>query len=386
LELMARYSLPQRPSTFEGIIKANPDIIMSDTSGGAYFYLDREGFIVFADSAQRVQRVGHRKKTDGSWEFYLDRRWDLSAYVPLSCFSLTHWFPSSDECDPITAVTPDHNGLIWWVTRKGRIGTLNIINSQVEVMQLKGEQIQNSFAVAENGVFIVSDHAMYGLKADSDGVPQILWQETYDRGTVRKLGLATQGAGTTPTLIGDDYITVADNADGRVNLLVWRRDPSFEGQRLICKLPLFEEGYSATEISMIAYNRSIIVENTYGYWSALQQTRWDNVVGGITRIDIREDESGCDVVWTSKEVSPSGVGKLSAGNGLAYFYTFTTQANGENAWYFTAIHAENGKTAYKYRTGAGSNFDVNWGPLTIGPDGTVYVSARGGFIAIWDGE
>jgi hypothetical protein len=167
---------------------------------------------------------------------------------------------------------------------------------------------------------------------------------------------------------------------------VLRRAPDFEGKRLICKVPLFNKGQSATEISMIAYNRSIIIGNTYGYWNAIQQKEWDDVVGGISRIDIREDESGCDIKWTSPETSPSGVGKLSIGNGLLYYSTFTPQADGENAWYLTAVDVENSKTIFKILMGAGSNFDVNWGPLTIGPDETAYIPAINGFISIWDGE
>lgn len=385
LRLLARYRLPQRPTTLEGLLKFDPDIMMSDTSGGAYFYLDRDGFIVFADSRQHVQKLGHRQTADGRWEFYQDAHWDLSSHVPLDCFSLLNWSPSAAQCDPITAVTPDHDGLIWWVTRKGRIGTLNADTGDVQLIELSGEEIQNSFAADAEAIYIVSDHAMYAFRANSEGRPQQLWREVYDRGSYRKTGLATQGAGTTPTLIGNDYITVTDNTDQRVNLLVWKRQPEFGGERLVCKVPLFEAGLSATEISMIAFNRSIIIENTYGYWNALQQTEWESVVGGISRIDIREDESGCDIVWTSPERSPSGVGKLSAGNGLVYFYTFTPQANGENAWYLTAMDANSGETIFKVLTGAGSNYDVNWGPLTIGPDGTLYASARGGFISIWDG-
>lgn len=385
LELLARYKLPPRPSTFASFITMNADHMMSDTSGGSYFYLDREGFVVFADSAQVVQRLGHRQGASGEWEFYLAESWDLIDYVPLDCLTPTNWFPNG-ECDPITSVTPDYDGLIWWVTRKGRIGTLDSKTNQVRVIRLEGEEIQNSFAAAENGVFIVSDHAIYALKADAEGTPQILWRESYDRGTVRKLGVATQGSGTTPTLIDDEYVTIADNADEQVHLLVLHRDPDFEGERLICRVPLFNKGQSATEISMIAYNRSIIIGNTYGYWNAIQQKEWDDVVGGISRIDIREDESGCDIKWTSPETSPSGVGKLSIGNGLLYYSTFTPQANGENAWYLTAVDVENGKTIFKILMGAGSNFDVNWGPLTIGPDKTAYIPAINGFISIWDGE
>ncbi len=383
LELLARYELPPRPSTFASLVTLNADHMMSDTSGGSYFYLDREGFVVFADSAQVVQRLGHRQNESGEWEFYLEESWDLIDYVPLDCLAPTNWFPNG-ECDPITSVTPDYDGLIWWVTRKGRIGTLNTETNAVKVILLEGEDIQNSFAAAANGVFIVSDHAMYGLKASADGTPTILWRESYDRGTVRKPGLATQGSGTTPTLIGDDYVTIADNADDQVSLLVLRRAPEFAGERLICKVPLFNKGRSATEISMIAFDRTIIIQNTYGYWNAFQQKEWDTVVGGIHRIDIREDESGCDLKWKSPEKTTSGVAKLSTGNGLAYYYTYTPQPNGENAWYLTALDLD-GKTIFQILTGAGRNFDANWGPLTIGPDGTIYAPTINGFIAIWDG-
>ena len=110
------------------------------------------------------------------------------------------------------------------------------------------------------------------------------------------------------------------------------------------------------------------------------------MLGGFTRIHIREDESGCDVVWTSVERSPSVVPKLSAANGLIYSYTFEPQGNGENAWYLLAMEAETGRTAFKVLTGAGSKYDGNWGPLAIGPDGTVYVTCYGGMIAIWDAK
>ena len=80
------------------------------------------------------------------------------------------------------------------------------------------------------------------------------------------------------------------------------------------------------------------------------------------------------------------VAKLSAANGLIYSYTFEPQDNGENAWYLLAMEAETGRTAFKVLTGAGSKYDGNWGPLAIGPDGTVYVTCYGGMIAIWDAQ
>jgi len=57
LELLAMYDLPMRPSTFEAMVKRDTDIIFTDTSGGAYMYLDNEDRAVLADAKQRIRRI-----------------------------------------------------------------------------------------------------------------------------------------------------------------------------------------------------------------------------------------------------------------------------------------------------------------------------------------
>lgn len=144
-------------------------------------------------------------------------------------------------------------------------------------------------------------------------------------------------------------------------------------------------GASATENSMIGFDRTIIIENNSGYTNAYQQKEWSAVRGGISRIDIREDESGSDTVWTSTEKVPSVVPKLSAGNGLVYFYTFEQHKETKDVvWYLTALNLNTGKTQFKIRTGSGKAFDNNWAPITIGPDGTLYIGTLMGLVAIWD--
>jgi hypothetical protein len=386
LEQLAYFQLPTRPSSFEALVKRNPAIVMEDTSGGAYFFLDNKDRVVLADSKQHVRRIAHRRTQDGGYEFYEDSSWDLSAYVPTDCMSSGNWFPADGACDPIVAVMPGPDGLIWWVTRHGMVGTLNTETDSIVNTRFEGEEIQNGFAVDQDALYIVSDHSMYAMQADDQGMPRILWQENYDRGSARKIGTINQGSGTTPTLIGDDYLTITDNADGRINLLVYKRKPACQGERLVCSVPLFKDGESVTDNSMIGWGRSIILENNFGYKSAVQQKDWNTITGGISRIDIREDESGCDVIWTSQEKAPSNVPKLSSDNGLAYFYTFELQADGVPAWYFMAIDAHTGETAYKILTGAGKNFDNNWAPISLGHDGTAYIGTLSGIISISDGE
>jgi len=279
---------------------------------------------------------------------------------------------------------PDHGGLIWWVTRRGRLGTLNPETGTVQSTRLDGEEIQNGFSVAEDGVYIVSDHAMYRFHAGAQGEPLQGWREAYDRGTSRKIGTINQGSGTTPTLLGDKYVTVTDNADGRINLVVYHRRQEHSGPRQVCKVPLFDDNHSVTDNSMVAFNRSILIENNAGYTSAYEQKQWDAAGGGIMRIDVREDDSGCDVVWHSQERSTSVVPKFSADTGLAYFYTFDKQADDQIAWYLTALDYETGETRFKVLTGIGTAFDNNWAPLTLAPDGTAYVGTSKGLVAIWD--
>jgi hypothetical protein len=382
LELLAEYKLPVRPSSYEALLARDKSKIMEDSSG-AYFYLDQEDRVVMAASDQTVRRIGHRQDSSGEWEFYTTDVWDLSKQAPHDCVTPTNWNPAG-ECDPITAVMPDHEGYIWWVTRRGRLGTLDPESGVVQGMQIEGEEIQNGFSVAADGVYIVSDHAMFRFHAGNDGEPRLGWREAYDRGTSRKVGTINQGSGTTPTLLGEDYVTIADNADDRINLVVYKRQQEVEGPRQVCAVPLFDAGHSVTDNSMIGFNRSIVIENNAGYSSAFAQRDWEHAGGGIMRIDVREDESGCDVVWHSPERSTSVVPKLSAANGLAYFYTFEPQAGGANAWYLTALDFQTGVTRFKILTGYGRNFDNNWAPLTLAPDGTAYVGTSKGLVAIWD--
>ncbi len=383
LALLAQFNMPSRPSTFHALVTLDPDKIMSDTSG-AYFYLDAQDHVVIADAHKRLRRIGHRQLADKSWEFFESQSWDLKPHVPDNCFSLFNWFPRG-ECDRITAVMPGaKDGLIWWVTRQGRVGTLRPGSGAVQLLQLPGEQIQNGFSAVEDGVYIASDHAIYRFEADAQGKPRIGWREAYARSSSRKTGAIDQGTGTTPTLLGD-YVALTDNADGRINLLVYRRLQAAEGKRLICKMPLFDKSGSAAENSPIGWGRSIIVENNFGYQNAITQSDWSKINGGITRIDIREDESGCDVIWHSREKVPSVVAKLSAEAGLAYYYTFMPQVDGKIAWYLTALDFWTGRTMFKIRTGVGSGFDNNWSAMSLGPDGTAYVGLFKGLVAISDG-
>ncbi|WP_055700915.1 hypothetical protein [Streptomyces silaceus] len=386
LDTLAEYKLPQRPSTVEAITRLDFSKIFKDTSGGAYSYLDNEDRLVLADSRQHVVRLAHEQAPDGTWRFVVDKEWDLTAHVPHDCVSWTNLYPSG-ECDPVTSVMPDWEGRIWWVTRQGRIGTVDPRTDEIRSIRLKGEEIQNSFSVAEDGVSIVSDHALYSFRAAADGTPEAVWRQTYDRGTGTKPGSVNQGSGTTPDLFGEhgDYVAITDNADDRMNVLVYRRGADVpEEKRLVCKVPVFGSGASTTDNSLITWGDSLVVENNYGYENVASLTLGRSVVGGVSRIDVREDGSGCDTAWESDVRSPSTVPKLSTANGLLYFYTKEPNSLGIDAWYLTAVDFRTGGTKWKRLAGTGLAYDNNWAPVTLGPDGTAYVGVFNGLVAVRD--
>lgn len=380
LTALATYDLPMRPSSFEAAIKRDIGIMMNDSSGGAYLFLDKQDRLVFANSAQVVQRLAVRQ-VGGSWRFVVDKEWNLTAAIPHDCLNWNNWFPSG-ECDKVTTVMPDHQGIYWWTTRGGRIGTLDPKSGKVAQIRLTGEEIQNALAMDSTAIYIVSDHAQYALNMRKDGAPTILWRTPYDRGTRRKIGSINQGSGTTPTLLGSKWITFTDNADGRINIVVLRRNDGSQ----ICKMPVFDVDASATDNSMIGWGRSIILENNAGFKSAHQQEDWGAVRGGVVRVDVRTDESGCDTVWTSPLKVPSVVSKLSAASGIAYFYSFelAKDADGKPTqdWSIVGLDFRTGKQVMKIPTGRGKSFDNNWASMSIGPDSSFYAGVTGGLVQV----
>lgn len=380
LEALAHYDLPLRPSSFEAFVKRDMGIVMGDSSGGAYLFLDNEDRLVFANSQWVVQRLA-AKERDGKWAFAVDGEWNLKPHVPNDCFNWNNWFPSG-ECDKVTTVMPDHNGLYWWTTRNGRLGTLDTKTGKVAVIKLKDEEIQNALTMDSRSVYVLSDHAQYAFAADAAGKPRQLWRTAYDRGTKRKIGSINQGSGTTPTLIGDKWITFADNVDGRINVVVLRRS---DGSR-ICAEPIFKDGASATDNSMIGWGRSIILENNAGFTSAYEQEDWNDVAGGVVRLDVREDESGCETVWNSPLKVPSVVPKLSAANGIAYFYSFdlVNGADGKQTqdWSIVGLDFKTGKQVVKIPTGRGRKYDNNWASMSIAPNGNFYAGMTGGLVQV----
>ncbi|MBJ7457717.1 MAG: hypothetical protein JHD02_00870 [Thermoleophilaceae bacterium] len=340
----------------------------TDFSGGGYFFLDHQDRAVVPTSDRRIQIFSVRTSLFGP-SFRRDADYDLAPFVAAD--------------DQIVAVMPDWSGRIWFVSRKGAVGNVNPTSGAVKVFDT-GERIGNSFAVDETGgVFVVTDAALYRFDADGNGAPTVAWREAYPNTGAQKPGQTQAGSGTTPTLMNDGLVAITDNADP-INVAVFKRDAVAAGDREICSQPVFSAGASATDQSLIAVDNSLVAENNYGYDGLDATLLGKTTRPGITKLTVDADNGDCSVDWTSNEISPSAVPKVSTATGLIYTYTKPARNDLLNAWYFTAIDFCTGETKFRRLAGTGSLYNNNFSPVTLAPDGDAYVGVIGGLVRIAD--
>jgi len=186
------------------------------------------------------------------------------------------------------------------------------------------------------------------------------------------------------------YVAITDNADP-MQVVVYRRAAKLRrGQRrVVCEVPVFTKGSSATENSLIAVGGSLIVENNYGY--VLGQTAGGKLTApGMARVDVRPGGRGCRLVWTNRTVrAPSVVPKASLRNGLVYTYTKDADPGAPTAdvWSWTALDFRTGRVVWQRLAGVGGGFNNHYAGIALGPDGrTAYLGGVGGVMAIRDGD
>jgi len=285
--------------------------------------------------------------------------------------------------DKIVSALPAWTGEIVFVTEQGVVGAINPGSGATTVLPLD-ETITNSFAVDETGgIYIVTTKAMYRLELADTGAPEVTWREEYANIGATKPGQTSSGSGTTPTLVNDEWVAITDNADP-MNVVVYRRGRDVAGDRQVCSVPVFETGASATDNTLIAADRALIVTNNYGYGGPVVSAAGGVSEPGIDRVDIDADGSGCHAVWQNRtDRSPSAVPKMSLANGLVYIVSRETKGLGDS-WYLNALDFRTGDSVFKQRYGTGFGYNVNYAPVSLGPDGTAYVGALGGLVRIAD--
>ena len=353
LDTIARFDLPARQPSIGG---GNP---FQDFAGGGYIYLDERDRVVVPTTTRHILVVA----VEGD-SFRLERDYDVSGTL------------ASD--DKIISALPDWSGRLWYVSVDGVVGTLDLATGATRTLDTR-EGITNSFAVDEEAVWIVTDAAMYRMVAGPDGTPTVVWRTVYENDGRQKPGQSQAGSGTTPSVMtAGPWIAITDNADP-IRIVVLNRDTGAQ----VCAVPVFEQGRSSTDQSLIVVGRAIVTPNNYGYTGPASTENGRTTAPGIERVDVDADGAGCTKVWRSEEIAPSLVPKMSLANGLIYTYT-KPEGESSDPWYLTTLDFRTGATVYKAKMGTGLGFNNNYAPVTIGPDGTAYVGVLGGLAAMRD--
>lgn len=355
--------------------------------GGVYSYLDHQDRVVAVDGAHTLLWIGHRQGLLGLWELTLERSVSLATAVAGPC--------GSASCDGVVGLAPGYDGRIWFATGAGTIGVVDGTTSAVQTLALPtGETIDNGIASAPEGTAVVTSHALYLLNVDAGGAPKIVWRAPYDRGPARKPGQLSHGSGTTPTFFGPatgtEYLAILDNASPLAHLLVFL---SAGPASPVCAIELPTPTGLGTENSPIGSGRSVIVASSYGYpYPAYPPHAGTSVPasapisGGMARIDLATNGSGCSLIWTNP-VHSAAVPKLSLADGLVYtierqMVLASGMPSALDAYSYTTIAATTGQVTAQQTIAVSTLQDTLQFAGTIAPGGVLYQGTITGMLRI----
>lgn len=361
-----------------GLPLATLRLTAGELLGGVYAYLDHQDRMVVVDGSGDLLRIGHGRNEAGAWTLSVVSRTPVAA-------------------TGVVALAPDWDGRVWFATAGGVAGFVEPDAGRTRTIELgAGERVANSISTAPEGVAVATDRALYLLAAGSGGEPGVLWRRAYDRGPARKPGQLSWGTGATPTFFGprtgSESLTITDNAHPRPNLLVHDTRTG----RQVCAVPVLPGAVDGTENSPVAYGRAVYVASTYGYpypaypeGAGPSEPESAPFSGGMTRVDVRADGTGCDLRWHSP-VRSAAVPRMSLADGLLYTITRTGPAGADttelDSYAATAVDPGTGAVLGSSAVGATSAVDTLQTVGTFLPDavgfqgtltGVLRIAARG---------
>ena len=466
ITLLDAVDIPGRGNkVWELIGKKGRDKIFHNTAGGAYSYLSKDDdmYIPGADNTILKIKIGKDRFVKEDMTAF-----DIKKQIAAGDY-YDETLKEKDKLNVLTALMPSIYGNIWFTSRHGIVGLLNTaeldekgcptvystyIGLIAGIEKIKAhyrvefaseeelgtfsnvgslspesvekfrkifmsdrdtrEEIQNSFSVGMDGIFIVTNYALYKLRFNVEKKCIELdpaWADHYRDGELIyendhkvKPGQLNNGSGTTPTLIDTRFVAICDNAADRVNLCVFDRASG----ALVFKYKLFDEKGAAVENSVVAYGNSLIVGNTYGYEDPFKH---NPTAGGIMRFDYNEEKKTFERLenWPSAGMydCKSATPKLSTPNGIVYVYNRSdTPVNDHYDWQVTGIDYRTGLRVFyikpyfnkgefddnisfllKWGSLGSKNYDRKvfnniWGTFTFGPGNSFLIGTYRGFLRI----
>jgi hypothetical protein len=436
--------------------------LFRSTSGGAYFFLSKENEVIIPGPDYQILYIPVK-----------DRSFDRTRMVSYDIMEeirkgdlIYEGLSDKEGGNKLTAVMPDAQGNVWYTSRLGIVGVIDLKNikegecpktyshmigefgllrkiqhffgkkyDSIEEVEFytegmtdteyrkefrkffmldpeSREEIQNSFSVGKDGVYIVSSVALYKLRFN-DETKRIemdpKWEETfqnvgdqiYYNDGIQKPGQLNNGSGTTPTLMDDRFVIIADNDYHQINMVIY----SQEDGSLVSRHKLFRYDSSACENSIVAYHNSLIIGNTFNYVDPFKE---NETAGGLNRFDLNPETGKFELRedWPVQFIDPqTATPKMSASNGLIYVYNRQEALDdGYHDWQLTAIDFETGRKVFYIRpvfekgefndnisffvkTYAMGNrnydqkvFNNIWATYAFGPNNSIYIGAYRGFL------
>ena len=409
------------PETFHVEATWSPPL-HNDTLSVQYMELKLDDDALLVTTSKGKVFVVHREDTGDKPKFTLTRSIDLvkESILDTSARLLNGMF--------------DSKGNIWWTT--GSIlptDSAAVVDAVVGFITpdggiahtvLKNQNVENGIAVSNDTVFVATGPAGTAAQHDAEGymyafsslppppesyqpLVEVRWRSVYPAGSRLKPGGFARGSGATPTLLGNSFVALTDNADVQVSILVYPQQPSHVSSLTspsilndhvasVCSVPLFTPNASAVDIAGLAHidehgNSGVLFVNTFngppftvGNGPGGVNGAWNNMSAqdsGITRVDVvphPSNSSGpssvsCTTRWTLP-LRMKSVPVLSLGTGLVYGYTQDEDLaiKGRWVWYVVAIDWDSGKEVWRVRTGAGGLWNDDYLPAAMGSDGTFY--------------
>lgn len=465
ISVLDQVRVPGRGSSaFELAGKKGRGKIFTNTAGGAYSYISGKDRVYIPGANNNILRVTIK---DRMFEDEVESI-DIGNQVEAGNL-IDPDLSVKDQLNQLTALLPDVEGNLWFTSRQGVIGVierdeelpkgcpkiyytfigyfglkeklqkyyphalehmdtfenfqeLDSVSPEVRKFAretLKNddnakEEIQNSFSVGKDGVYIVSNYALYKLRFNKETKKIEMdpeWKKNFQKGDLVyannreiKPGHLNAGSGTTPTLMDDRFVAICDNDEDRINLCIFRQDNG----ELVSKLPLFGDEGSAVENSAVAYEDTFIVANTYGFTDPFNI---NPTPGGIMKFEYNKTSDTFEPVegWPKSGVydCKTATPKLSTRTGMLYVYNRDEEGeHGHQDWQITGIDYRTGlrviSTKLYFNKGdfkdninffmrAGSlgnkNYDRKvfnniWGTFTFGPNNSFYIGTYRGFVKV----
>ena len=442
--------------------------LFRNTSGGAYFFLTKDDEVIIPGPEYSIFYIPVENK-----KFVRNRAVSFDILEEIEKGDLlVEGLSDKEGRNKLTAVMPDAQGNIWYTSKMGVIGVIDLKGFKKGDFKEKGlcpktysfyigefgllkkiehffgkkyesledvafyregmsdveyrkefrkffmmdpetrEEIQNSFSIGPDGVYIVSNIALYKFRFNDEKKVIEMdanWQKTFNEtgdliypndGTQKK-GQLNDGSGTTPTLMDDRFVIIADNDARQINVNIYAQKDG----HLVGRHSVFAKDSSACENSIVAYKNSLFIGNTSNYIDPFDS---NDTPGGIDRFDYDEQTGK----FASKENWPvehidakTATPKMSTETGVIYVYNREEESDdGHPDWQLTAIDYETGRKVFylrpefekgefndnisflmKWFSLGLKNYDQKvfnniWATYTFGPNNSIFIGAYRGFL------